>query len=94
MSDLRHRIRAGEPLIGTWVSLGDPAVIEILGGSGFDFLLLDGEHAPLDERTLLAQAIAAKAAGARSSTTGPPRRSPNLALAVRPTRSPWSRTQR
>ncbi len=63
-SDLRHRIRAGEPLIGTWVSLGDPACIEILGGSGFDFLLLDGEHAPLDERTLLAQAIAAKAAGA------------------------------
>ena len=62
-SDLRHRIRAGEPLIGTWVTLGDPALIEVLGGSGFDFLLLDGEHAPLDERTLLAQAIAAKAAG-------------------------------
>lgn len=63
-SDLRHRLRAGEPLIGTWVSLGDPACIEILGGSGFDFLLLDGEHAPLDERTLLHQVIAAKAAGA------------------------------
>jgi 4-hydroxy-2-oxoheptanedioate aldolase len=62
-SDLRTRLRAGEPLIGTWVSLGDPALIEVLGGSGFDFLLLDGEHAPLDERTLLHQAIAAKAAG-------------------------------
>ena len=62
-SDLRGRIRAGEPLFGTWVSLGDPALIEVLGGSGFDFLLLDGEHAPLDERTLLAQVIAAKAAG-------------------------------
>ena len=56
-------MRSGEPLFGTWVSLGDPAVIEVLGGSGFDFLLLDGEHAPIDERTLLAQAIAAKAAG-------------------------------
>jgi len=62
-SDLRQRLRVGEPLFGTWVSLGDPALIEVLGPSGFDFLLLDGEHAPLDERTLLAQAIAAKAAG-------------------------------
>ena len=62
-SDLRARLRAGEPLIGTWVSLGDPALIEVLGASDFDFLLLDGEHAPLDERTLLAQVIAAKAAG-------------------------------
>ena len=62
-SDLRRRIRAGEPLFGTWVSLGDPAAVEVLGQSDFDFLLLDGEHAPLDERTLLAQVIAAKAAG-------------------------------
>ena len=62
-SNLRTRLCAGEPLIGTWVSLADPALIEVLGGSGFDFLLLDGEHAPLDERTLLSQVIAAKAAG-------------------------------
>ena len=62
-SDLRQRLRAGEPLFGTWVTLGDPAGVEVLGGSGFDFLLLDGEHAPLDERTLLNQAIAARAAG-------------------------------
>ena len=62
-ASLRSRIRAGEPVFGTWVSLADPAAVEVLGASGFDFLLLDGEHAPLDERTLLAQVIAAKAAG-------------------------------
>ena len=59
---LRERLRAGDLLAGTWVSLGDPAVIEVLGASGFDFLLVDGEHAPIDERTLLAQTIAATAA--------------------------------
>jgi 4-hydroxy-2-oxoheptanedioate aldolase len=40
------RLRAGETLIGTWLSLPDPAVIEAMG-RGFDFLQIDGEHAPI-----------------------------------------------
>ena len=31
-------------LIGTWLSLGSPAVAEIAGDSGFDWLLFDLEH--------------------------------------------------
>lgn len=47
--------------IGLWLSLASPYSAEIAAGAGFDWLLIDGEHAPNDVRTILAQlqAIAA-----------------------------------
>ena len=44
-----------EPQIGLWLSLPDPYCAEVSAGAGFDWLLLDGEHAPNDLRTVLAQ---------------------------------------
>jgi 4-hydroxy-2-oxoheptanedioate aldolase len=41
--------------IGLWVGLADPYSTEICAGAGFDWLLLDAEHAPNDVRSLLAQ---------------------------------------
>jgi len=41
--------------IGLWLSLADPYATEISAGAGFDWLLVDGEHAPNDVRSLLAQ---------------------------------------
>ncbi len=41
--------------IGLWLGLADPYSAELCAGAGFDWLLLDGEHAPNDVRTLLAQ---------------------------------------
>jgi len=41
--------------IGLWLGLADPYAAEIVAGAGFDWLLLDGEHAPNDLRTLLSQ---------------------------------------
>ncbi|MEO7129094.1 MAG: 4-hydroxy-2-oxoheptanedioate aldolase [Rhodoferax sp.] len=41
--------------IGLWVSLADAYSTELCAGAGFDWLLLDGEHAPNDVRSLLAQ---------------------------------------
>lgn len=49
---LRNRF---EPQIGLWVGLTDASCAEICAGAGFDWLLLDGEHAPNDLRILLAQ---------------------------------------
>lgn len=46
-SNLVSRIRAGETLIGTWFTIPHPMVAETLAQGGFDFLLLDGEHAPV-----------------------------------------------
>ncbi len=57
---LNHKLRNGLPIIGTWVSLTDPAVVEILCQSDFDFLLLDGEHSPIPEDALKAMLMAAK----------------------------------
>jgi 4-hydroxy-2-oxoheptanedioate aldolase len=41
---LATRVRAKQPLVGTFVTIGHPAVCEILGAAGFDFLVLDMEH--------------------------------------------------
>lgn len=46
------RVRAGERLIGSIVSLDAPEVVEILCAAGFDWLFLDAEHAPLGPRAL------------------------------------------
>jgi 4-hydroxy-2-oxoheptanedioate aldolase len=41
--------------IGLWLALADSYCTEILAGTGFDWLLVDGEHAPNDVRSVLAQ---------------------------------------
>ena len=43
----RARLRAGELLVGTMVTLGYPEIGEILARAGFDWLFLDGEHSPM-----------------------------------------------
>ncbi len=44
-----------EAQIGLWVGLADPYVAELLATAGFDWLLVDGEHAPNDVRSAPAQ---------------------------------------
>lgn len=46
---------AEEAQIGLWVSLADPYAAELAANAGFDWLLVDGEHAPNDVRSLLRQ---------------------------------------
>ena len=41
--------------IGLWLSLADSYATEISAGAGFDWLLIDGEHAPNDLRSVLQQ---------------------------------------
>src|SRR5579863_6609058 len=41
--------------IGLWLGLTDPICAEICAGAGFDWLLIDGEHAPNDVRSVLSQ---------------------------------------
>lgn len=48
-------LKAGQPQIGCWVGLADPNAAEALAGCGFDWLLLDGEHAPNNVQTILEQ---------------------------------------
>jgi len=45
----------GEPLIGLWLSMAQPYSTEICATAGFHWVLIDGEHAPNDVRSTLAQ---------------------------------------
>jgi 2-dehydro-3-deoxyglucarate aldolase len=48
MSDsLKAKIRAGQPTVGSWITIGHPAVAEILARAGFDWLVVDMEHSSL-----------------------------------------------
>jgi 2-keto-3-deoxy-L-rhamnonate aldolase RhmA len=51
----KHAIRAGRQQIGLWVSMANAYSAEIVAGSGFDWLLLDGEHSPNAPTTVIAQ---------------------------------------
>jgi 4-hydroxy-2-oxoheptanedioate aldolase len=51
----KTRLFAGETQIGLWLALADAYAAEICAGAGFDWLLIDGEHAPNDLRSILGQ---------------------------------------
>jgi len=44
---VKQLLKAGKPAIGSIVSLPDMFVAEVMAGIGFDFLLIDTEHAPV-----------------------------------------------
>lgn len=48
-------IKAGKKQIGLWVSLSSPFAAEIVAPAGFDWVLLDMEHAPGDLTSIMGQ---------------------------------------
>ena len=44
-----------EPQVGLWLALANSYTAEICATAGFDWLLIDGEHAPNDVRSILTQ---------------------------------------
>lgn len=55
MKQLKQRLRQGEVLIGCWVNLGSSVTAEIVGLSGFDWVLIDIEHGAGTEKDVLHQ---------------------------------------
>lgn len=55
VNGFKRALREGRPQIGLWVGLADANAAEALAVIGYDWLLLDGEHAPNDPRSVLAQ---------------------------------------
>jgi 4-hydroxy-2-oxoheptanedioate aldolase len=64
-NELKHAFREGRPQIGLWSQLTSPVAAEILSHSGFDFLVIDTEHAPNELPHVLAQ-LQAMAGGTAS----------------------------
>ncbi|SDR53813.1 2-keto-3-deoxy-L-rhamnonate aldolase RhmA [Rhizobiales bacterium GAS113] len=58
----RKRFIAGEPLLGCFIKTPTSHATEILGGLGFDFVVIDEEHAPFDRVTIDTALLAARAA--------------------------------
>jgi 2-dehydro-3-deoxyglucarate aldolase len=48
MTTFAERLRKGDLLVGTIVTLASPSVSELLSQSGLDWLWIDTEHAPID----------------------------------------------
>ena len=56
----RQDVVARKRLIGCWSQLASPITAEVLGLAGFDWILLDSEHAPNDPLSLVPQLMALK----------------------------------
>ncbi len=68
-------LAAHQTQIGCWSALANPISTEVLGLAGFDWIVLDGEHAPNDITTFIPQLMALKgsesAAVVRAPTNDP-----------------------
>ena len=55
VNTFKQALKDKRPQIGLWMSLISPSATEICALAGFDWLVIDGEHAPNDLRSIQAQ---------------------------------------
>jgi 4-hydroxy-2-oxoheptanedioate aldolase len=67
----KRAILAGRSQIGLWSSLSSHVTVEILAGSGFDWLLLDQEHSP-NELPMVHSQLQATVGGTAHPVVRPP----------------------
>lgn len=48
----KRALRGSDPLLGIWISSASPVIAEALGHLGFDWMMFDTEHAPVDPASL------------------------------------------
>lgn len=51
----KQSLKNGDVALGLWLGLANPYSTELLANAGYDWLLIDGEHAPNDVHSTLAQ---------------------------------------
>lgn len=55
---LKQRFKAGDTTFGSWLSFAEAATSEVMGTAGFDWLVIDSEHAANDIRSIRNQLMA------------------------------------
>ncbi|MFH1189198.1 MAG: aldolase/citrate lyase family protein [Candidatus Omnitrophota bacterium] len=45
--DLRSKLKRGKLTVGSWITIGDESVAEIMANAGFDWLTIDMEHSAI-----------------------------------------------
>ena len=73
----KQAMAQGQAQIGLWLGLADAYSAEILAGTGYDWLLVDGEHAPNDLRSILHQLQAIASAASATSALPPGMQAPH-----------------
>ena len=58
VNTFKHAINQGQMQYGFWIGLSHPVPAEILGHCGYDWLLIDAEHAANDLQTIYSQLLA------------------------------------
>ena len=51
-AELKKQLRAGQPKMGLFLNAHSPTVAEQLAHSGYDWLLVDTQHGPMDHEKL------------------------------------------
>lgn len=51
----KKALKEGKRIYGCWMGLGDTFSADLMSTTGFDWLLIDGEHGPNDLRSIVAQ---------------------------------------
>lgn len=60
--DFRKRLLARQHVLGTFIKIPTSHTIEIVGALGFDYVIVDAEHAPYDRAAIDLACLAARAA--------------------------------
>lgn len=63
VAEFAERVRRREPVVGYWVALDAPPATERIGRTGYDYVVLDGQHGLLGYSGLLGGLMALDAAG-------------------------------
>lgn len=64
MNRFKEQIQNGEKPVGVFAGLCSPLVTECLGIAGFDYVIIDNEHSPVEAETSLSMIRAAELRGA------------------------------
>ncbi|MDF2810651.1 MAG: aldolase [Microvirga sp.] len=62
-TDFRNRINRKEHVLGTFIKTPTSHTTEIIGSIGYDFVIIDQEHAPFDRGTIDMACLGARASG-------------------------------
>jgi 2-dehydro-3-deoxyglucarate aldolase len=46
--NLKNKLKQNKLTLGSWITIGHPAVVEIMASAGFEWLVIDLEHTSID----------------------------------------------
>ena len=65
-AEFKKQLREGKPKFGLFINSHSPTVVEQLAFSGYDWLLVDTQHGPMNNEKLSAMLCGVASGGAKS----------------------------